>query len=215
MQDLTYGTAAIEAINYSKETSFLDAIFTECTQTKLPDSGNALIKKEMGELREYTQELQKNTVLLGRYKTYDHSLMNYILTQHSFNGDETADNQFKSTVKSLFEDIRPLVYKLKLHYNRPRPFQLVEKTNVKFHPFGSLSAHCPSFPSMHATIGYVLRGVIGNKFTDTYKYFTDLAEDIYYSRIYMGVCLRSDVEGGKNLAENILANKEFVVKYAL
>lgn len=79
----------------------------------------------------------------------------------------------------------------------------------------SLTAHCPAWPSMHSTLGYVIGNVCGNKFPDAWKYYKDLAEDIRHSRMCMGLCLPSDVDAGQRLASIILENKEFKVKYGL
>lgn len=212
---LSYGIAAIEAIKISQEETFLDDLYNQLITVKLPEKESSVIETELKQLKECTELLLTDETLLARYRQYDHSLDKYY-NKLGFDNDTLSTAKLRNTIQQLFTDVRPLVYKLKFFYDRPRPAHFLKyHPGISFYPFGSLTANCPAFPSMHSTIGYVIAGVISVKMPDIASYFQQLAEDIYHSRMYMGVCLSSDVEFGKKIAEQILLDKEFRVKYGL
>lgn len=213
-QELIYGMPCHEAKKQSELPSFLDDMFTELTLEQLPDPYSDTVKKEFRQIELLTRQLAGNDDLLRRYRIYDRSLPDYI-SGFTFKNDDETTTKHSNIVKDIITDVWPLVYKIKLWYRRPRPFQLAVLHNIKIYPMASLTAHCPAWPSMHSTLGYVIGNVCGNKFPDAWKYYKDLAEDIRHSRMCMGLCLPSDVDAGQRLASIILENKEFKVKYGL
>lgn len=214
MQDFIYGMACFETKKLSEKSSFLDDMYLELTNQQLPGNNSEIVREELLQVKEFSENLVKNDETLKRYQTYDRSISQY-LSGFTLQGDDNFSIRNRDIVKNVTQDIWPLIYKLKLHYQRPRPFQLSMLHSIKIYPMASLTAQCPSFPSMHSTLGYVIAGVCGNKFPDLYKYYKDLAEDIRHSRVWMGLCLPSDVNAGQLLANHILENKEFIVKYGL
>ena len=51
-----------------------------------------------------------------------------------------------------------LIMDLKVHFQRPRPFQVAYYTNQKLHPMTTLSGQSPAFPSGHAQQAGSVRG---------------------------------------------------------
>ena len=62
----------------------------------------------------------------------------------------------KEEVKSLLDDTRGIIYKLKYYYNRPRPAQVAKALGLKFHDEPLDTAKTPSYPSGHSTQGRLL-----------------------------------------------------------
>lgn len=213
--ELIYGLPCYEARQYSQQPSFLDDLFTDFIHIK-PDMANSPeVIQELAEIKTFCEYLASNSQLMQRFRNYDQAPKSY-LSDISVSENGEAKKQYLQMLNSAFDDVLPLVYKLKLHYQRPRPFQLAGLHGVKFYPYSSITAACPAFPSMHATIGAVVAGVVVQKMHKSVtKFFADLANDFANSRMYMGLCLPSDVEAGKRLAAKILQHPEFKMKYVL
>lgn len=212
----TYGLPCFEAWQYSRKPSFLDDIFTDITTRHSPPPANSPDTIQgLAEVKTFSEYLAGNQQLLQRFRSYDQEPKTY-LASISISADPQQQKEYVQMINSLFDDVLPLLYKLKLHYQQPRPFQLAEVHNVKFYPYASITAACPAYPSMHACIGHVLAGTARKKVQNgMQKWFADLANDFSISRMYMGLCLPADVEAGKQLAEKILQHSEFKMKYVL
>jgi hypothetical protein len=211
--DMQYGNASRECMQWAGKTSFLDALFSDLTSIPLIPADSPTIKTELTTQCGEIDQLLTDSMLFQKYCTYDRQLFRQ-MRGWTFDNDDIT-HQYKSIIEDLFADAFPLIHKLKLHYQRPRPFQLAAFHQVPFYPVPSLSAHCPSFPSAHSCLGALIQEVCGNIFPKFYIYFKTLADDLYLSRRHLGVCLPADVDAGRLVAEKIVANKEFKVKYGI
>ena len=99
-------------------------------------------------------------------------------------------------ISTLIHDSRPILYKLKYHYNRPRPKQVADAMGLKFHQEPLQSSKTPSYPSGHSAQGIL----IGKYLATVYpKYSTEimkLAHDISNSRLIAKVHFPSDSKFG-------------------
>jgi hypothetical protein len=57
--------------------------------------------------------------------------------------------------------------------------------------------------------------VLGNHYPHLFEYFDNLAKDIEYSRMYMGVHYPSDIDFALFCVDTILADRDFKAKYGL
>lgn len=196
------------------QTSFLDDLFTDLNSSKLPDPSDGKVKEELIVLKSLVDELTKDQDALRRYRMFDSSINKYFF-QFKFEHDDSLTQKYREIVAELFRDAMPLIYKLKMHYNRQRPFQLAYINKIDLHPISSISANCGAFPSMHACMATLLGEVVGNTFPDVFGHFRNLSTDIIQSRQAMGLCLPHDCMEGIRVAERILSVQEFKVKYRL
>lgn len=214
INDLQYGNPSRDIADLVQIPTFLDTVFTEASQLDFPANDSQVTKEELNALVNDMLEVIDNEPMLKRYRVYDYSLYGY-LCEFSFKEDHQATFKYKETITSIFNDVRPLVAKLKMHHQRPRPFQLAGAHKLKFFPYPTFSAHSPSFPSMHVCLGAVIFGVCGNLYPNLYPYFKNLSNDIMHSRRMLGVAFQSDLDAGLYVSEKILENKEFIIKYKL
>jgi len=101
---------------------------------------------------------------------------------------------------------------LKVHFQRPRPFQVAYYTNQKLHPMTTLSGQSPAFPSGHACQGRFLTKVITKDNPTKRVELSKLSEQISKSRIIMGVHYPSDNFFGERIANELWKQKS-VQKY--
>lgn len=114
-----------------------------------------------------------------------------------FNKDE-SDELLKQSAKYLME--------LKYKYNRPRPYQLAEFYHMDVTNFNMDSMNTPSYPSGHATQGYLLGKFYSQRHPEYKKELMDLGEAVAESRIVGKAHYPSDKEFGKKLAEKLFDN---------
>jgi hypothetical protein len=213
LDEITYGNPNKEQLDSIKQTNYLDVLFEELSTYTFPKNSSDATKEELNHIVDCIKQIEGDEDYIKRYKTYDAHLKKYF-TDGIFKGHEN-ENEIRELVDSVMEDIKPLLIKLKYHFQRPRPNQLAEYYKLKLFPYQSISADSPSFPSGHAYQGRILTEVIGNLYPQTYSFMERVFQDICYSRVYMGLHYQSDVDVAIFCADRVLSNKIFKEKYKL
>lgn len=216
LNELLYGNPSIDVLPYVNARSFLDVLFAELSDSNhftFPMNDSSVTRNELNDLVQKSATCQTEADILQRYQRYDRSLLE-VYTDVAF--DNPADNEdYRKLLLSVFEDLLPLIFKLKINYQRPRPCQLAIYYKLKLFPFYSYSADSPSYPSLHACVARVLAGVLSTKYISAASYFNELGKDVAASRLYLGVNFHSSVEMGKLIGDKVLQNADFIKKYKL
>jgi uncharacterized protein (UPF0297 family) len=210
---ITYGNPNLEQIGFLQKESFLDPLFSELSTYTFPKNSSEATKEELNQIVDYLNTLSGKEEYIKRYAIYDKHLRKYFIDGMVKGGEN--EEEIKKLILDILSDITPLLFKLKFHFQRPRPYQLAEYYKLKLFPYKSFSASSPSFPSGHAYEGRIITEVIGNRYPKTYSFMQDVFKDICYSRIYMGLHYESDIDVGIFCAEKVLADREFKTKYKL
>ena len=191
---------------------FLDPLIPQLVKFSFPKNSSKATREELNTLVDYIEDLKKDDEALKRYMAYDASLTGVfaqIIIQQNL-GEKGAD-----LIDKLIDDLKPIIIKLKFHFQRPRPFQLAHYYKLKLFPYQSKSNDSPSFPSGHTLQARVICDVLGNHYPEKYDYFDRVAKDVEYSRLYLGCHFPSDNDFALYAAEIILSSKEFKKKYSL
>jgi len=210
---ITYGNPNLEQVGFLEKESFLDSLFTELSTYTFPKNSSEATKEELNQIVDYLNTLSGKEEYINRYRMYDSSLRKYFIDGMVKGGEN--EEEINKLILDILSDITPLLFKLKFHFQRPRPYQLAEYYKLKLFPYKSFSASSPSFPSGHAFEGRIITEIIGNRYPKTYSFMQDVFKDICYSRIYMGLHYESDIDVGIFCAEKVLNNMEFKTKYKL
>ena len=112
----------------------------------------------------------------------------------------------RNEAKDLLRQSSKYIMKEKYKYNRPRPYQLAEFYNIDLNGVDLDSMKTPSYPSGHATQGYLLGKFYSNRHPDYRKEFMRLGEDVAESRIVAKAHFPSDKKAGIDLAEKLFDN---------
>ena len=112
----------------------------------------------------------------------------------------------RNEAKDLLRQSSRYIMKEKYKYNRPRPYQLAEFYNIDLNGVDLDSMKTPSYPSGHATQGYLLGKFYSNRHPDYRKEFMRLGEDVAESRIVAKAHFPSDKKAGIDLAEKLFDN---------
>ena len=116
-----------------------------------------------------------------------------------FNKDE-AKKYNRESAKHIME--------LKYKYQRPRPHQIADFYGINLNGVDLDSMRTPSYPSGHATQGYLLGMIYSERYPQHRKEFMKLGEDIAESRIIGKAHYPSDKKAGIHLAKKLFENKK-------
>ena len=116
-----------------------------------------------------------------------------------FNKDE-AKKYNRESAKHIME--------LKYKYQRPRPHQIADFYNINLNGVDLDSMKTPSYPSGHATQGYLLGMIYSERYPQYRKEFMKLGEDVAESRIIGKAHFPSDKKAGIELAEKLFENRK-------
>lgn len=98
----------------------------------------------------------------------------------------------KNKIRDFMDSTDGILYTIKYHYQRPRPFQFAYTQGVDFFPLISTDANSPSYPSGHAIDAYKMAYVVGKKIPEIKKEASEFSEKTAYTRIVAGLHFPSD-----------------------
>ena len=110
----------------------------------------------------------------------------------------------KEHIDLLIKDSAKYIFKLKYQYNRPRPYQVAEFYDIDLNGTQLDSMKTPSYPSGHATQGYLIGEYLAMKDPQNAHEYKQVGEDIAHSRIVAKAHYKSDKIYGKRLAEYLI-----------
>ncbi|MBM3201305.1 MAG: hypothetical protein FJZ56_02730 [Chlamydiae bacterium] len=213
INELQYGNPDRNHFYYLNKTTYLDTLLPELQSFPFPANDSEETKAEIQELINTTNQLADNEELVRRFDLYDNSFEKYMVEILAQSGIPFGDVDV--LLQSIKDDIKPLLVKLKYHYQRVRPYQLSKMLGMELISFKSTAADSPSYPSGHAFQSRVYAEVIGNQYPKYHKALHDLATDIMWSRVFMGVHYLSDSQFSDYVASVVCNHPEFKKKYKL
>ena len=106
----------------------------------------------------------------------------------------------KDEIQKITEEAAKIIYELKYHYNRPRPYQIAEFYGIDLNGTELDSMKTPSYPSGHAVQGYLIGEILSNMDKTNSILYKDMGEDIAHSRIVAKAHYPSDKTYGHKVA---------------
>lgn len=209
---LAYGNPNRTLLPYLNQESYLDCLLDELKGYDYPNNNSQYVIDEINDLIAKTNSVTDNAEVQEAFKIYDIGFEKYIADTFSTVG---VKEDILPILMEIRKDITPLIVKLKYYYQRVRPNQLACMLKMPLYVYKSLSADTPSYPSGHSLQAKLYCEVLGNRYPEYYKKLQDLAQKISDSRLYMGVHYPSDCEFALYIAETVLKNKDFKIKYQL
>lgn len=213
LDSITWGNPLQKYLPYlEKDLSPLEKHIPQLIKFTFPKNSSKGTREELNQLVDYVNEVKGDTEALKRYKAYDASIERIfaqVLMEHNLDGKAIE------MVDSLFDETIPLILKLKFYFQRPRPYQLAEYYKIKLFPYDTKSGDSPSYPTGHTLQAKLICHVLGNHYPEKFDFFENLAKDIEYSRLYLGIHYPSDNDYSLFIADTIIRDKEFKYKYEL
>lgn len=212
LDSIIWGNPTQQQLPFIESETPLEPLIHQVLSFANPLNSSKATREELNTLVDYVSALKGDEETQKRYRIYDVNMSRYwanVITEHEL-GDKGLD-----IIERLLQEALPMVYRLKYHFQRPRPSQLAAHYKLKLFPFNSLSANTPSYPSEHVFTTHLICYVLGNHFPEKYDYFDTLLKDVIYSRQYMGLNYPSDCDYAQYCVETIIRDREFKARYAL
>tara|TARA_B100000900_G_scaffold272175_1_gene232463 strand:- start:991 stop:1611 length:621 start_codon:yes stop_codon:yes gene_type:complete len=106
----------------------------------------------------------------------------------------------KGELEQITEESAKIIYELKYHYNRPRPYQIAEFYGIDLNGTELDSMKTPSYPSGHAVQGYLIGEILSNLDKTNAILYRSVGEDIAHSRIVAKAHYPTDKTYGYKIA---------------
>ena len=103
-------------------------------------------------------------------------------------------------LKKITKESAKIIYELKYHYNRPRPYQIAEFYGIDLNGTELDSMKTPSYPSGHAVQGYLIGEILSNMDKTNAVLYKGMGEEIAHSRILAKAHYPSDKTYGHKVA---------------
>ena len=203
IENLAYGNLNHTNLNYLYAESFFNDYVDIFENIKYPTLKEA--EKEIA----YLIKTQKEYIRKPNWTKYekflkacDDDIKNVIYKRLNKIGiNFTRENSDK--LEEIQGLIGALVMRLKVHYNRARPFQMAHYTGQKLHPLNTISGQSPAYPSGHALQSRFLLKIVAFNFPQYKDEIKKLAEEIAFTRIVMNVHFPSDNNFGFEIADKL------------
>ena len=101
----------------------------------------------------------------------------------------------------IIKESAKFIMKLKYHFNRPRPYQVAKFYGMDLNGVELDSMKTPSYPSGHATQGYLVGEILTQFDPRNAITYRQKAEDIAHSRIVAKAHYPSDKRYGKKISK--------------
>ena len=117
--------------------------------------------------------LSKVKPIMESIKSRDHvtdSFMNLV--------ESTGLKITKDELENITKESAKIIYELKYHYNRPRPYQIAEFYGIDLNGTELDSMKTPSYPSGHAVQGYLIGEILSNMDKTNAVLYKGMGEEI-------------------------------------
>jgi acid phosphatase (class A) len=215
--NITYGNLTEGQLEVLKKECLADEVMPILEQKfsdrlQFPLNNSATTRQELNDIASKIKTIsnQENVEHFARYKRYDRSLLQSIMSVFQTKGLDVEE-----IVMGVNQDIAPTIMKLKQKYQRPRPYQLAQQYKLKLFPFDTLSGHSPSYPSGHTVQAFCILNIIANKHPESYDFCKKFIDDIANSRVYLGIHYPSDNDASYLIGGEILKLKSITDKYQI
>ena len=161
-------------------------------------------KKELDEIKRF-MKLDHPKDFESNLKKMDEDPAQFVIDHYEKITDQKAPEDVLKFITS--GDVEILAMKLKMHYNRPRPYQIAEHYKIDFDYNKSIqngAANHPSYPSGHTLSAYFTAKVLGHINPEVKKQLIEQAKMVADSRIMEGVHFKSDNDFSVYLVDNVL-----------
>ena len=114
-------------------------------------------------------------------------------------GVQYFTDEEKKLMEVFYEYLYPIIFSLKIKFDRPRPYQLGSLLNTPVEHITTSTHHTASYPSGHAAYGAMMARILSYTRSEKSQEFYEVQNEIAEARVQQGVHYPSD-----NLASFIL-----------
>tara|TARA_Y100000593_G_scaffold30239_2_gene59957 strand:- start:12212 stop:12910 length:699 start_codon:yes stop_codon:yes gene_type:complete len=193
LDDLTFEKTKESYLEWaSRDFEYLDIEIKDLLNMPPPANSSDETRKELLYIKEFPK-YENSEHLAAHLKEMDESPEGFIYDYHEELTGEKID--LDDIRYKVIGDSNTLILKLKLHYGRPRPYQLAPYHNINIDYNESIqnnSAATPAYPSGHTASAFLAASICSLMYPDLQEKFMQRAKMVADSRIYEGVHFPSD-----------------------
>ena len=207
LDELKYtGTPEVFLKTSRSDFEYMDIDIKPLLDMPPPANSSEDTKRELLEVKAFMEQ-QHSEEFLANLKKMDKDPAKFIIDSYKELSGKTVPKKALDFITG--GDVEVLAMKLKMHYGRPRPYQIADYYGIELDYNKTIQhgkANAPSYPSGHTLAAYFAARVIG--YIDS-KYQDDLIEKakmVADSRIAEGVHFKSDNNFSFALVDNTMMN---------
>ena len=209
INQLGYGNPNREFMEVLTKTTPYDNILELVKGYKPPKNDSEITRYELNTISESIEEVDEDN--LKRFRLIDRSLIKYYSMYLKSKGID--GEKLEPILQEVIDESLPLIAKIKIHFNRPRPYQLAQIFKLKLFPYETFTTHTPSYPSGHVIQACLLSEVLSARYPTMSDELSALIDIVGSSRIMMGVHYPSDNDLALFVGEMIIADEWFQSKH--
>jgi hypothetical protein len=199
-RNLQYGYPSAENGVYLNHATIFDKYLSQFKETPFPENDSLKTYKEL----KVIQECMEKDFTSKSARVIDIDIMAYYRNQF----EKQGINISQDTLNLIVGEISPVIMRLKMFYQRPRPYQVAWLGKIEILPLGSTSALSPSYPSGHGAQSRLIALILGEAYPEKKEWLIKLSEFVSYSRVCMGLHFPSDNVFAQGIAEYLFQTKE-------
>ena len=213
LDDLRYtGTPEVFLKTSKSDFEYMDIDIEPLLNVPPPANSSDYTKRELLEVKSF-MEKQHSDEFKANLKEMDKNPAKFIIDSYKELSGKTVPKRVLDFITG--GDVEVLVMKLKMHYGRPRPYQIAKHYNIDLDYNKTIQhgeANAPSYPSGHTLAAYFAARVLGY-IDPTYRdKLIKKAEMVADSRMAEGVHFKSDNNFSFALVDNVMM-QAFVEAY--
>ena len=212
--ELFYGNLNKEQLNDAQKENLFTKYLNEFINTPPPDFAQST--EEIEYLIKLDKSLKNNPEydeVIDFTELYDLEFAEKGIP-HIFTriGIKPTNNEIDKLYE-ISQEIGSLIMKLKMLYNRPRPYQVALYSKQPLFPYPTHSGHSPAYPSGHASQSLMLCKVLGQKYKSKKLELNKIADEIAFSRLVLGCHYPSDNKFGQQIVNKLCTKPDIIQKY--
>lgn len=215
IDELKFGNSSQDCVHWMNRESYLDKHFAQLTTFTFPANSSPDTQNELAVIINAINTATHDSSMVHKFIEIDRK--GYRFYKEVIDAAEQIEDkeEFYKIVDDIILDSSPLIFKLKQYFQRPRPAQVAFYNKLRLFPMKSMSQDSPSFPSSSVFYARIICDVIGNRCPQLYQSMRLLFNDIYNSRLGLGLNYPSDIDAAILAGDTVLQDGEFKVKFKL
>jgi hypothetical protein len=213
LDDLKYtGTPEVFLKTSRSDFEYMDIDIEPLLNVPPPANSSDYTKRELLEVKSFMEQHHSDE-FKANLKEMDKNPAKFIIDSYKELSGKTVPKRALDFITG--GDVEVLVMKLKMHYGRPRPYQIAKHYNIDLDYNKTIQhgeANAPSYPSGHTLAAYFAARVLGYIDPIYRDKLIKKAEMVADSRMAEGVHFKSDNNFSFALVDNVMM-QAFVEAY--
>lgn len=212
--ELKFGNPDTRILNLSQKDSIFQKYFDEYSKFPYNNYLNSVIEIEkIIDIQNQAKQSKDWNKIKAYCDLMDRNKNKEAYKQILIDCNIESNQKLINYLANCSDELGTLIARLKIYYNRPRPYQVAYYSKQDLFPLYTINAFSPAYPSGHASQFYFVCSILSSLFPLKAKEIMETSNRISNSRIILGVHYPSDNKFGIELTKSLLQKDEIKNKY--